>query len=139
MANQGYLGHKTHPARAIHKVEASFFSLLFSTSVCMSVCLLLSLSRYVYPRRYKGATSLVASLRNQSRGPYKYISIMCVCVCVCVCMATDVLYRLKICVTDKWAKQMARFEWDWAINAWASTDFLWSHQKDCLLGVLIKV
>lgn len=83
MANQGYLGRKTHPARATNKARALFFSLSLSLSlcalqcVCLSVCLSVSLCLFagwqtVVPGRYKGATSLVASLRNQSRELCKY-------------------------------------------------------------------
>lgn len=106
MANQGYLGRKTHPAMATDKAKAFFF---FSPGryVSFSVpvyCRLLS--SFICPGRYKGATSLVASLRNQSRGLYKYTCVGA-SVCVCICLVTDVLYRLKICVTDNCGSQMA--------------------------------
>lgn len=38
MANQGYLGRKTHPARATNKARALFFSLSLSISLCSAVC-----------------------------------------------------------------------------------------------------
>lgn len=83
----------------------SFLSLSISlcsavcVSVCPSVCLSASLCLFagwqtVVPGRYKGATSLVASLRNQSRELCKYTKEQqtdeqqsthtygCVCVCV---------------------------------------------------------
>lgn len=59
----------------------SFLSLSLSLCalqcVCLSVCLSVSLCLFagwqtVVPGRYKGATSLVASLRNQSRELCKY-------------------------------------------------------------------
>lgn len=127
MANQGYLGRKTHPARATNKARALFFSLSLSLCalqcVCLSVCLSVSLCLFagwqtVVPGRYKGATSLVASLRNQSRELCKYTKEQqtdeqqsthtCMDVCVrgwYVCSVTDVCYRLKTCVTDNPARQ----------------------------------
>lgn len=91
--------------------------------VCLSVCLSVSLCLFagwqtVVPGRYKGATSLVASLRNQSRELCKYTKEQqtdeqqtthtCMDVCVrgwYVCSVTDVCYRLKTCVTDNPARQ----------------------------------
>lgn len=107
----------------------SFLSLSISlcsavcVSVCPSVCLSVSLCLFagwqtVVPGRYKGATSLVASLRNQSRELCKYTKEQqtdeqqsthtCMDVCVrgwYVCSVTDVCYRLKTCVTDNPARQ----------------------------------
>lgn len=103
----------------------SFLSLSLSLCalqcVCLSVCLSVSLCLFagwqtVVPGRYKGATSLVASLRNQSRELCKYTKEQQTdeqqsthaCVCVRgwdVCSVTDVCYRLKTCVTDNPARQ----------------------------------
>lgn len=148
MANQGYLGRKTHPARATDKARALFFSsslslslsLSFCLSFCLSLRLLLSLFgswQTVVPGRYKGATSLVASLRNQSRELCKYTHV-CVRVCVgamCVCSVTDVCYRLKTCVTDNQARTGGNSEWEWAINAWAAHQLIsCPSQPSCLVS-----
>lgn len=131
MANQGYLGHKTHPtrARATDKARAfSFYTVcpslyvllpLSLSSFAPSLSLCLSLSAY-YPSSYAPSASKVhragllhygikaVGCTNTHTHQQHVGGCECVlCECVCVCVVTDVLYRLKICVTDNCGRQMA--------------------------------
>lgn len=69
MANQGYLGRKTHPARATNKAGALFFSRLSALlcvclsvrlSVCRSLCLCVSSSVRFYCRLCTQAGKLLS-------------------------------------------------------------------------------
>lgn len=127
MANQGYLGRKTHPARATNKARALFFSLYLSLFLCSAVCLsvcpslcvcspvgkLLSqgdtkVQRAWLPHYGIKAVSSANTRKSSSQKNSKAHTCVCVCVweCdVCVFSVTDVCYRLKTCVTDNPARQ----------------------------------
>lgn len=108
--------------------------------LCHCICLRL-LSSFVCSERFKGATSLVASLRNQSRGLYKYTAdhvwvrmcILCVCVWSQMCSID-----WKFCVTDNCGRQMASLNGIGQLTPGHQQISWVSHQKGCL-GVLIKV
>lgn len=129
MANQGYLGRKTHPARATNKARALFFSLslylsvLCSVCVCLFVCPSLCVCSLVGKLLSQGDTKVQrawlphygikavssANTRKSSRQMNsKAHTHVWMCVCVrgwYVCSVTDVCYRLKTCVTDNPARQ----------------------------------
>lgn len=157
MANQGYLGRKTHPARATDKARALFFA----PSPSLTFALLLCVCRSVCPSAFYCLCSAVGKLLSQGdtkvqRAWLPHYGIkavssantheknskahmrVCVCVCGCyVCSVTDVCYRLKTCVTDNQARtgggRHGNSEWEWAINAWAAHQLISCPAQPCCL------
>lgn len=113
MANQGYLGRKTHPARATNKARALFFSLYLSlflcSAVCLSVCLSLCVCSPVGKLLSQGNTKVqrawlphygikAVSSANTRKSSSQKNSKAHTCVCVCVYGSVGVCVFSHRCV-----------------------------------------